>query len=247
MYTSGQIIQNAFLEAGIQQAGENVSAQDSAWGLQKFNDILDEWAARSVFAYTTNFQLLTLTAGLQPHTIGPTGTFVQTQVPVKIKSCANILSGTGILVDSPFLRIRDRAWWAAQSVKTLPTNVPTDLYYEPDQPNGSLYFWPVPNTNSQVRLEQETILSQLTSLLTPIVLPPGYRQAYTLTLAERLCPSYGREPSGELVRAAMLARKGIQGNNDKSPRIATADYGMPRAGRTMGTKADFNWETGDLT
>lgn len=247
-YTAGQIITSALLEINAIAAGDIASADDSAIGLQKFNDLLDEWAARKVYAWTTEFGLFTLQAGLSPHLIGPTGTatFVQTQVPVKIVSAAFILNESSGIVDAPIIRIRDHAWWAAQQVKNLTTNVVTDLYYSPDQPNGSLFFWPVPSAGGQVRLEQLVVLAQLAALATTVILPPGYRQAFTLSLAERLCPAFEKEPSPSLMRSALLARKAIQGNNDQSPRIATADYGMPQTGGSRGRRYDFNWLTGNL-
>lgn len=243
-YTAGQIVTNALLEAGIVAAGEIPSADDATWGLQKLNDLLDEWASRKAYVYATVFEVFTFPSDTAPITIGPTGQWEWNQVPVRIESAATILNN-GDAVDVP-MRIRDAAWWANQRVKSIESNVPTDLYYEPDQPNGSLYFWPVMNINDQARLGLWMLLAQLAGLGTAMVLPPGYRQAITLSLAEALCPSFSREPSPTLVRRAMTARKAIQGNNAQSPRIATADYGMPSRGTEV-RQPTFNWITGDLT
>ncbi len=244
-YTAGQIVNNALLESNILAAGEVANADDANWGLQKLNDMLDEWAARKAYVYATVFELFTLQAGLSPHTIGPSGTFAWNQVPVRLESSALVLN-SGTQVDVP-MQIRDADWWAQNRVKQIATSVPTDVYYEPDQPNGSLFFWPIPNVNYQVRLGLWTLLAQLAGLTTDMVLPPGYRQAVTLSLAENLCNSFGKEIGPTLARRAQLARKAIQGNNDKSPRIGTADFGMPEAGRSSGRRSDFNWEDGNLT
>jgi hypothetical protein len=242
-YTAGQIVTNALTEAGVLAGGEIANQDDATWVLQVLNDLLDEWASRKSYVYATVFQVFTFLSDTAPITIGPTGDWVWNQVPVRIESAATILQN-GNAVDIP-IRVRDAAWWANQRVKGIESNVPTDLYYEPDQPNGSLYFWPVMNINDQARLGLWILLSQLAGLGTSMVLPPGYRQAITLTLAEALCGSFGREPSPTLVRRGMTARKAIQGNNDQSPRIATADYGMPN--RSQQRQPTFNWITGDLT
>ena len=123
------------------------------------------------------------------------------------------------------------------------SNVPTDLYYEPDFPNGSLYFWPVPNFAYQVRLEYWTILQAIPLLTTPLVLPPGYSNYLTLRLAVLLAPAFGTTPSQATVANAMRAERIIEGNNIASPTTTTAEAGQ--SGRIA--RPDFNYLTGNLT
>ena len=63
------------------------------------------------------------------------------------------------------------------------------------------------------------------------------------TLAEMLLPGSNRELHEVLAGKALMARTAVFGNNVKSPRIATRDSGMPKAGR-KGKRGDFNWFTG---
>ncbi len=119
------------------------------------NQQINYWAARACYAYTTTFQVHSLTPGHQPHQIGPGFTapdFAAPIRPVDIESAAVILSGP-TPVDVP-IRLRDRAWWAANQVKTLQSTFPTNLYYEPDYPNGQLWFWPIANAAHSVRIRQ---------------------------------------------------------------------------------------------
>lgn len=248
-YTLLDIITDALIEVGMLAPGEVPDGETGQWVFRKANYLVDTWSAQFGKVYTTTFQLFTLTPGLAPHTIGPgppVATFNVAQRPVRIESAALILNSAGQKVDLP-INIRDDAWWAAQQTKDIQTNVPTDLYYSPGWPNGELFFWPVPNSASQVRMQLWTLLNQYSQINDPLsgitnvgTLPPGYRNALMLTLAETLLSGGEKEAHPVLVASAKDARQAIFGNNAKSPRMQTRDSGMPKAGR----KADFNWVTG---
>lgn len=141
------------------------------------------------------------------------------------------------------INIRDADWWAAQRVQTLTTTYPTDLYYEPDWPNGSLYFWPVPTTAYPVQLEIWTTLSQFTALET-FSLPPAYWDAVVWSLAETLLPSTAANltPSAQqqIIMFAAKARDAIKVLNEQAPRISTGGDGLP----TGTNKPSFDWRTG---
>ena len=51
---------------------------------------------------------------------------------MRIESAALLLQQSSV-VDLD-INIRDRQWWAVQSVKQIQTNVPTDLFYDPTFP-----------------------------------------------------------------------------------------------------------------
>lgn len=245
---------DAMIEVGMLQPGEPPDPDTAQWVLRKGNYLLDYWSARRNYVYSTSFQVFNLIAGLSPHTIGPgsattPATFTVPQRPVKIESWALILNTGPTAVDLPHRPLRDNAWWATQRVKSLQSSIPTDLYYSPDLPNGALFFWPVPNTVFPVRLELWNLLQQFQSINDPIdgpggngFLPPAYRSAFMLTLAETLQPGSRKDADPTLAAMALAARSAIFGNNTASPRIDTRDSGMPGKGGS-----DFNWMTGNLT
>jgi hypothetical protein len=240
--TGRDLVTDSLRFLNIVAQGEDASDADAQQAVSLFNYMIDEWNARKVYAYNLNFALYTLIANHQPHTIGPTGAdFNVPQRPVRIENAAIVLNASTSPVDIP-VNIRDDDWWANQSVKEITSTVPTDLYYSPGWPNGALYLWPIPSAANGLRLETWQVLSEIT-LDTVITLPPGYKKALMLSLAEECIGPFGvNSPPPNLPSLALLARKTVQGNNDKSKRIASYDVGMPGGLR----RGDFNYKSGTV-
>lgn len=238
--TALQIINAALSEIGALAAGETASSNDQAWVLQKLQRLIDQYNARDVMIYTTTFAPFTIQANLSPHTIGPTGTFVVNQRPRKIPSIGLVLQSGGSQVEIP-LYPRDRDWWAGQTIKNLNSTIPTDYYYEPDWPNGSIYFWPVPNAVNGVLIQSSLVLSEITAFDQTFSLPPGYWDAVVYPLAISLCPSFERQASQELIAGARQAVKAIQESNIQSPRLASD---APSQSGRNNARPDFSFLTG---
>lgn len=251
-YTALDVVTDAMIEIGMLAPGEVPDSESGQWAFRKLNYLIDEWQAQAGKVYSYQYTVYTLVAGLSPHTIGPSAnaTFLTDNVPrpSRLESAALLLNVSPGQVDQ-LMNIRDHDWWAMQQVKQIETNVPTDVYYDPTSPDGSLYFWPVPNSQAQVRLQFWNIISQFTAITDPLggpsgpgTLPQAYRAALMYTLAERLVPGSGRSAPPELHSQATYARAALFSNNAKSPRMSTQDAGMPKSGN--GNRADFNWATG---
>lgn len=227
-------------EIGALAAGEQFSTDDQAWVLQKLQRVIDTFNAKRTMVYANAFKTFTLVAGLTPHTIGPTGTFAINQRPVEIPTIGLVLVNTNPATVEIPLTPRDAAWWADQRVKNLTSTIPTDYYYEPDWPNGSIYFWPVPNQTNNVLLQLRTVLTELTIPSQSFTMPPAYWDAIIYTLAKAISPSFERQISPDLRELAMDAIRAVQSNNIKSPKADTGDAGMPGTG----IRGGFNYYSG---
>jgi hypothetical protein len=236
------LILSALLEIGVVAAGEPLSAQDAAWGLEKLQRLIDQFNARRELIFSVSFPLFNLLANHGPHTIGPGGDFNVPIRPVTVLSANFVLnSGGANPVDLP-ISIRDADWWASNNLKSMVSSIITELYYEESVPLGKLNFWPISNTVAPVRLETWNSLTQAVDLVTKIGFAQGYWDAIVSDLAVRLCPSYERSVPPDLREQWNRAMRVIQANNDKAPRIRTDGGGMP-SGRSGG-KPDFNFLTG---
>src|ERR1043165_802938 len=222
--TYRDIVTTALRELNIIDAEEAASAADAAFVLGKMNRILDRWNALGTPSYVDLIFLPTLTPSLQPHTLGPTGTFWTASLavrPISIVS-ASRFDGT---VKVP-ITLRDEAWWTRQSLPAMTGSYVTDLYYQPTYPNGSLYFWPVPDTAIPIELVLRQAFASGT-LATEFALPPGFQDAVTLTLAEEIAEAFGTQAGPKLVQSALNARALLFSSHGKRYSL-TADSGFGR-------------------
>lgn len=239
--TMRQIVTDSMIEIGVLDPDESPTSTQANLGLQKLIRLFNLWNGQRRAVYATAFLEFTLTPNLSPHTIGPSGaTFSATIRPVSIDGANLILTDVDPVIDQP-INIRDNQWWLTQTIKGLETGYPTDLYYQPDWPNGKLYFWPVPTTAWGVQLMARVLLDEAITLDSTFTLPPGYREAVTLTLAEMLCRPFGKTSSADLRLDATRARGQVFGNNAQIPRLRTKDAGMTTA---LGPRPKFNYLIG---
>ncbi|HYC00464.1 MAG TPA: hypothetical protein VEC57_15105 [Candidatus Limnocylindrales bacterium] len=235
MATTRELLIGSLRELALIDPIDPVPPEMLQYALDTLNRLLDLWNAKGQGPYAELFSTFTLTPSLSPHTIGPsTATWPLAKRPKAILSASLIVSS----VYSP-ITVRDAQWYAALPSPAQTGAIVTDVFYNPTTVNGSLYFWPVPTTAYQVRLQTKGILAAL-ALEDAFTLPEGYEEALRLTVAERLAPSFGVALTAETVQHARDARSTVFGNNDTAPRLATADAGIP--GACVG--ADYDYRRG---
>lgn len=240
--TVADLITEALWELNVVDPAETPSADLAALGLTKLNRLLDSWNAERLAVYSDQFAVYTLTPSVQPHTIGPSGaTWTITPRPVSVEGATVVVSGAEPTGRRP-LHLRDAQWWQHQRAPTVTGPYPTDVYYDPTWPNGSLYFWPVPTTAATVQLWIRLALGQVSATDT-WSLPPGYREAVTLSLAEALAAPLGRTWTAAQALQAREARERVFRVNVQTPRLVTADAGMPHGRRG---RPNFFWWTGEV-
>ena len=240
--TAEKIIRSSMQEIGQIAAGEALPADQQTDLMSKLQRVIDYFNARTPLVYNVNFQRFTLPINQLPVTIGPGAMFDVNQRPRVIESISLILinSTSGGEVEIP-LNVRDQDWWAQQSIKNLPSTLPTDFYYSPDWPNGGIYFWPVPTAVNDVRIQMPLVLGEYTTYAQTFSMPPGYWDAIVYTLAKSLCPMFQVSWTPDLQTLWMAAIKAIQVNNISSPRLASDSPSQSVASRC---RPDFNFLTG---
>lgn len=234
MATTQDYLTTALRELGIVGVVGAPAAELSNLALGIFNRILDDWNAdrRAVYA-DDHATPAALTAGLNPHTIGPTGATFTSLLsrPVSIEGI-RLTTDNGETYLAP-LTPRGAAWWHSRQAPGTQSDYPTDFYYDPTWPNGSIYFYPEPGSASvKAQIWYRIVLASV-ALDTTITLPPGYLSALTETLKERLTdlPMFKSIASADIKDAARRARATAFGNNSPTPPLQTADIGLGACGR----------------
>ncbi len=217
-----------------------VTDTDAVIGLSKLTRLLDNWNAERAGVYANTLTTYTLVPNLNPHTIGPSGaTFTVTQRPVSVEAANLVLTNVTPAVHLPLEIIRDSTVWAALTVPAVATAIPSYLYYNADWPNGSLFLYTVPTVAYGLELLVRTTLAALT-LTSTLSLPPGYRDAITLTLGEMIAAANPTAVPNPV--AAAQARARIFANNDELPTLTTNDAGIPSQRGPSGRW--FDWRSG---
>lgn len=222
------------------RAGDVVSANDMDLALQLFNELLEAWSASDRAPYSVVYTTSTITPGLNPHLIGPTGTatFIQAERPTEIPAMDVVIQNN---IRLPLAK-QDRDWWMGLVSPAITASIPVSYYYEQSWGNGQIFLYPVPSIAYSLYYTQAVNLASV-ALTDTLDLPQGYQQALRLTLAEMLAPSFNQTISPSTAQKAIEARGVIFGNNDRIPILNTCDAGMP-SGPSLGGKGLWNRLTG---
>ena len=243
----------AMVKIGAIDPNETPSGPEALDVQGQANLLIDSWNASRAFVYANTFFYGLITPNLQPHLIGPSGTanFNQAagilQRPVKILRASILLNAnaTAPFIGQTTTRIKvtvhqDKgSWWAAKAAPGVASVTPTDMYYEEDWPNGSMYLWVVPTVAYPLELLLQTVLAQY-QLSDTVTLPPGGLMAFVYSLAQMIAPDFDMPWTQVLedMRRASLRR--FTNLNITSPVMGTRDAGLPGS-NSNGKRSDWNY------
>lgn len=232
-----QVIAEAYQELNVFMPGSAIPPAQGDLALSKLRQLLNYWNAQRHMVWCDVFRTGTLVPNLSPHTIGPTGaTFTVAIRPVSIEGFSLNLNTNTPDVFVP-IAIIDSQEYEALSVPGISTSVPTAVYYEADWPNGSLYFYPIPNFAYPVRWRSRMTLADDIDLTDALDFPPGYQLAYTYSLAELLATPSGRSVPLQTAKLAQAARAAIGANNTVIPLLDLQD------GQQESKRTTFNYHS----
>jgi len=233
MSTARDLITRSMRLAHILDSGEDPTADEANDALTALNDLLDFMSVPGLFTYATKENIVTWTGGSQSQTIGSGGDFNVTR-PTRIEDSTYFRSSAG---DDYLIKVlRSKAAYSAIIAKDTQSNLPEYLYYEPSNPLGVLYIWPVPSSSLSVYLHSQEQLSQASTLNSTISFPPGYKELLTAELAARLCPEFGVAMPPELMDMRRRANIAVKRMNKKTVYSALE---LPGTGRTYSIYSDI--------
>lgn len=185
MPTARTIVTKALKILGVVEAGEVPTSDELNDGLASLNSYLET-------LQIDKFSLLALTdlscamvSGGGSYTIGAAGNIVANPRPAKIEQAFIRLGTTDIPVD-----IVSSAKWFAIPDKTVRSDYPNKLYYEPNETTGVILVYPVPTATCSLHVVAWLPVSKFATLDTNISLAPGYERMLNYNLAIEVAPEY---------------------------------------------------------
>ena len=182
MTTFAQVITRAGKAIRYLGRTEVLSAQDANDGLTCFNAMLDSWSNERLLSFVVLERSFTLTVNKSQYTIGTNGTpDISTTRPLDIlQAYVQDSGGNNFLMN-----IKTRDWWnqIGNRGATVTSQIPTDLFYDPQYPNGVINIFPIPLIAYTVYYDSTQNQVDGSNLTDSISMPLGYEQAYVLNLA----------------------------------------------------------------
>ncbi|SRR6266550_873175 len=203
------IIKRALRLLGVLASGNPLPADQLTDGLESFNDMVDSWNTEKLAVPVLARNTFTLTVGTNPYDIGPgvVAPGFDTPRPNRIEKGQAWLTGGGLGESERALDSYTKEEWTAVY---LPSQVgmPRGLYYEPNFPNGRIWFELQPDAAYSLILFLEQLLQivSLDGITTELALRPGYKEALTTNLAIELAPEYGRSAPAEVINQAIESK-----------------------------------------
>lgn len=197
--TIGDLISLAITYAGVIGEGQTASATDANNGLVMCNMILSEWQINRWL----NYSLITvsnLSIGTSSYSVGPSSTTfpITGQRPDKLDAVYVSNVNASPQTDTFCYPYMSRESYD-RIIDKNKTGLTYSFYYDPAiSTNGTLYLYPVPNSNYSIKINCKSNLGQFTSLVSPINLPAPYETALFANLSAKLRPLYGLAPNTQL-------------------------------------------------
>ena len=207
LLTALQIVYAALRAAGriTDTQGVAQTSQDVTDAFGALQAMMALWGKRRWLVWSLQ-ELVIPSTGARSYLVGP-GQTVNVARPDNIQDAfARLLSTSPPnQIDYKLQVLDSREDYNSIALKSL-TTFPATVYYQPDYPFGSLFFWPVPTTQFELHVFVKSGIQQFATINDAIALPAGYSEALVYSLAERLIALFGlpeRPAVSALARAAV--------------------------------------------
>lgn len=210
----------ALTDAGVLGVGQTASAYDSQNALRRLNWMLAQWRMSRWLVYHLVTVGITST-GAMSYTVGPGGAIDVDVRPDRLEAAffRQTIQSQPNQIDYPLELLQSREDYNNIALKSL-QSFPSYIFYDSGWPLGSIYPWPVPQSDIySVYISLKAILSQVATLGEELLLPAEYMLALYLSLAEIIRMGYQLPPDPVLTSRAKSAREVIRGSNTQIARL----------------------------
>jgi len=210
------------------------SASEANDALEALNSLLDSWTAgEGLVAYEIKEESFTLVVGQSAYTIGSGGNFNTTRPTDIIQAYIQDSGKNNFLLN---IRERDRWNIIGNRGPTITSQIPTDLFYDPQFPLGIINLFPTPNISYTIFIDSQLQQVTFANLTTALSMPPGYERAFVFNLAVEISSmfgipippnSQGQKNLVEIARESLAnaKRRNIKENiSDVDPSIVSRSY-----------------------
>jgi hypothetical protein len=223
--TALDLIQSSMRLAGIIATGETPKANEVNDALAVLNDMIETWSTESLSVWGSASSTFTTVPGQSSYTIGPGGNWASNPRPVRIDDTAYCTVNG---VDYPVLE-----WgqddYAGVVIKTQQQQIIERFLYVNDNPLANIILYPVPSSVITVTFFTDRVLTQIPTLPTVLIYPPGYYIAMRYTLAILLAAEYGAPVDASVTSIAISSKANIKRAN-KRKQFAKFDSGLTSDG-----------------
>ena len=235
MASAGDQINGALRLLGVLAEGETSSASVSQDALSALNQMIDSWNTERLMIYNTQDQMFTWPADEITRTLGPTGDFVGNRPILLDDSTYYRDPSTNV---SFGIKMINQQQYNGIAVKTVTSTYPQVMWVNMEHPNISMTVYPKPTRLLEWHFISVDELAQPATLSTDIYMPPGYLRAFRYNLAMEIAPEFGVEPSQQVKRIAMTAKRNLK-------RINNPDDVMSMPYSLVATRQRFNVYAGN--
>jgi hypothetical protein len=210
VYTAGDQINRALRLLGILAEGETPSAAMSQDALMAMQQMIESWNTERLSVFCTQEQVFTWPSGLISRTLGPTGNFVGLR-PVLLEDSTYFRAPNNVSYGIKFI---NQQQYNGIAVKTVTSTYPQVIFVNMTFPDVEMFIYPRPTQDLEWHFVSVEELSNPATLATNLFFPPGYLRAFAYNLAMEIAPEFGVEPSPQVQRIAMTAKRNLKRINN---------------------------------
>jgi hypothetical protein len=192
MTTISTLVTDAMYAARVLGQDQTPSSGDSQLVLRRLQRMLDSWSNESSMIFLNDVESFQMTAGVASYSTS----LLTAGRPVSINSMRVTLNNIDYPVD--FI---DQIRWNQISYK-LTTSIPSQMYYDDGFPQATMFFYPIPYAAFTCNMYCKRQLTGGTplTLTTVLSMPLGYEAAIVAGLAVDISPSFGKQPTPDMLR-----------------------------------------------